>query len=191
MNLFNCQAAHINTFAGRTLISESTYGYNVYLKRGAATSRKLQFIQKCYPKYKQYNLHFLNRLGGWDTMKFALVNKRSTELQRASYRRNDWQLTGNTMSNIDSYNKYNETTLNYAIQHKDKFHLISDWVSQQDYEWLAQLFASSIVYMEVQGAYFPVTISSTNYEYKLESSDKLFNFEIDIEVGKYLTSQFR
>lgn len=191
MNLFNLQAGHINTFAGRSLITASTYGYNVYLKRGVAISRKLQFIQKCYPKYKQYNLHFLNRLGGWDTMKFALVNKRSTELQRASYRRNDWQLTGNTMSNIDSYNKYNETTLNYAIQHKDKFHLISDWVSQQDYEWLAQLFASSIVYMEVQGAYFPVTISSTNYEYKLESSDKLFNFEIDIEVGKYLTSQFR
>jgi hypothetical protein len=191
MNLFNCQAGHINTFAGRTLITEDTYGYNVYLKRGVAISRKLQFIQKCYPKYRQYNLHFLNRLGGWDTMKFALVNKRSTELQRASYRRNDWQLSGNTMSNIDSYNKYNETTLNYAIQHKDKFHLISDWVSEQDYEWLAQLFASTIVYMEVQGAYFPVTISSTNYEYKLETSDKLFNFEIDIEIGKYLTSQFR
>lgn len=191
MNLFNCQAGHINTFAGSTVITESTYGYKVYLKRGVAVSRKLTFIQKCYPKYKQYNLHFLNRLGGWDTMKFALVNKRSTELQRASYRRNDWQLSGNTMTNIDSYNRYNETTLNYAIQHKDKFHLISDWVSQQDYEWLAQLFASTIVYMEVQGAYFPVTISSTNYEYKLESSDKLFNFEIDIEVGKYLTSQFR
>ena len=191
MNLFNCQAGHINTFAGRTLVTENTYGYNVYIKRGVAVSRKLQFIQKCYPKYRQYNLHFLNRLGGWDTMKFALVNKRSTELQRASYRRNDWQLSGNAMSNIDSYNKYNETTLNYAIQHKDKFHLISDWVSQQDYEWLGQLFASTIVYMEVQGAYFPVTISSTNYEYKLETSDKLFNFEIDIEIGKYLTSQFR
>lgn len=191
MNLFNCQAGHINSFAGRTLITANTYGYNVYLKRGVAVSRKLQFIQKCYPKYKQYNLHFLNRLGGWDTMKFALVNKRSTELQRASYRRNDWQLSGNTMTNIDSYNKYNETTLNYAIQHKDKFHLISDWVSGQDYEWLAQLFASTIVYMEVQGAYFPVTISSSSYEYKLESSDKLFNFEIDIEIGKYLTSQFR
>lgn len=191
MNLFNCQAGHINEFAGRTLITENTYGYNVYLKKGVAESRKLQFKQKCYPKYKQYNLHFLNRLGGWDTMKFALVNKRSTEVQRASYRRNDWQLSGNTMTNIDSYNKYNETTLNYAIQHKDRFHLVSDWVSQQDYEWLAQLFASTIVYMEVQGAYFPITISSTNYEYKLESSDKLFNFEIDIEVGKYITSQFR
>ena len=191
MNLFNLQAAHINDWAGSTLIDENTYGYNVYLKLGVAESRKLKFVQKCYPKYRQYNLHFLNRLGGWDTMKFALVNKRSSEFQRASYRRNDWQLSGNTMSNIDVYNKYNETTLNYAIQHKDKYKLISDWVSQQDYEWLAQLVASSICYIEYQGAYFPVVISDTNYEYKLEISDKLFNFEIEIEVGKYTTSQFR
>ena len=191
MNLFNCQAGHINSWAGRTLINAASYGYNVYLKRGVAISRKLQFIQKCYPKFKQYNLHFLNRLGGWDTMKFALVNRRSTELQRASYRRNDWQLSGNRMTNIDSYNKYNETTLNYAIQHKDKFHLISDWVTYQDYEWLAQLVASTITYIEVQGAYFPVTIGINTYEYKVKNADKLYNFEIDIEVGKYLTSQFR
>jgi hypothetical protein len=45
--------------------------------------------------------------------------------------------------------------------------------------------------MEVLGAYFPVTISTSNYEYKLESADGLFNFEIEVEVGKYLTSQFR
>jgi hypothetical protein len=45
--------------------------------------------------------------------------------------------------------------------------------------------------MEVLGAYFPVTISATNYDYKIESADKLFNFEIEIEVGRYLTSQFR
>lgn len=191
MNLFNLQFGHINTWAGRTLITQNTYAYDVYLTKGPAVSRKLHFIQKCYPKFKQYNLHFLNRLGGWDTMKFALVNRRSTDLQRASYRRNDYQLSGNKMTNIDSYNKYNETTLNYAIQHKDKFHLISDWVSYQDYEWLGQLIASSICYMEVQGAYFPITISSNTYEYKVKNSDKLFNFEVDIEVGKYVTSQFR
>jgi hypothetical protein len=45
--------------------------------------------------------------------------------------------------------------------------------------------------MEVLGAYFPVTISTSNYEYKLERADKLFNFDIEIEVGRYLTSQFR
>jgi len=191
MNLFNLSAANINTFAGRTLINADTWGYNVSIKLGAAESRKLKFTQKCYPKYKQFNLNFLNRLGGWDTMKFALVNKRSSEFTRSNYKRSDWQLTGNSMTNIDSYNKYNESTVSYSVQHKDMFHLISDWVSQQDYEWLAQLVASPIVYIEVQGAYFPVIISNNNYQYKLESADKLFNFEIDIEVSKYLNSQYR
>ena len=124
-------------------------------------------------------------------MKFALVNRRSSEFQRSSYRRNDWQLSGNQMKNVDSYNRYNETALNYAIQHKDRFHLISDWVSEQDYTWLAQLVSSSICYIEVLGAYFPVTVQSSNYTYKVQAADKLFNFEIDIEVSKYLNSQFR
>jgi hypothetical protein len=190
-NLFNCSAASINAFAGSTIITEDTYGYNVYLTLGVANTRKIQFRQKCYPKFRQYNLHFLNRLGGWDTMKFALVNRRSTDFQRSSYRRNDWQLVGNQMQNVDTYNRYNETTLNYAIQHKDKYHLISDWVSEQDYDWLQQLVSSSIVYMEVLGAYFPVTVLSNTYNYKLSAADKLFNFEIDIEVGKYINSQFR
>lgn len=191
MNLFNLSAANINTFAGRTLINANTWGYNVSIKLGAAESRKLKFTQKCYPKYKQFNLNFLNRLGGWDTMKFALVNKRSSEYSKSSYKRSDWQLLGNTMSNIDNYNKYNESTINYSIQHKDMYHLISDFVSQQDYEWLSQLVASSSVYIEVQGAYFPVVISNNNYQFKLEVSDKLFNFEIDIEISKYLNSQYR
>jgi hypothetical protein len=190
-NLFNCSAASINAFAGSTLITENTYGYNVYLTLGVANTRKIQFRQKCYPKFRQYNLHFLNRLGGWDTMKFALVNRRSTDFQRSAYRRNDWQLVGNQMQNVDSYNRYNETTLNYAIQHKDKYHLISDWVNEQDYDWLQQLVSSSIVYMEVLGAYFPVTVLSNTYNYKLTAADKLFNFEIDVEVGKYINSQFR
>jgi hypothetical protein len=136
-------------------------------------------------------LQFLNRLGGWETKSFTLVNKRSSEFERASYRRTDWQLSGGQMKNTDGYNRLNETTFNYAIQHKDKYKLTSDWVSEQDYSWLAQLVSSPIVYMEVLGAYFPVTISATNYDYKLESADKLFNFDIEIEVGRYLTSQFR
>jgi len=191
MNLFNCQAGHINTFAGRTLVTENTYGYNVYLKIGAAESRKLKFVQKCYPKFKQYNLHFLNRLGGWDTMKFALVNKRSSQFKRASYRRNDWQLTGNQMTNNDVYNKYNESTVNFSIEHRDRYRLISDYIREEDYTWLAQLLASPIVYLEVRGAYFPIIITDNNFEYKLEKSDQLFNLEMNIEVAKYNNSQYR
>ena len=191
MNLFNLSAASINTWAGRTLISSSTYGYKCYLKLGVAITRKLSFTQKSYCKFRQYNLNFLNRLGGWDTMNFALANKRSSKFDRTTYRKASYKLTGTAMSSIDTFNRYNESTTNYAIQHINSYHLTSDWVTEQDYDWLSQLVASPIVYMEVQGAYFPVTITNSNYDYKLVASDGLFNFEIDVEVGKYTNSQFR
>jgi hypothetical protein len=190
-NLFNFQAGAINEWAGTTLITENTYAYNVYITRGAAVTRVLRFRQICNPKFRQYNLHFLNRLGGYDTMAFRLVNRRRSEFQRASYRRNPYQLSNGTMTNIDAYNKYNETTYNFAVQHTDYYQLTSDWVNDQDFAWLAQLVASPIVYMEVQGAFFPVTIRNTNYQYKYKVSDGLFNFDLEVEVGKYLNSQFR
>ena len=190
-NLFNFQAAAINTFYGSTIITENTYGYNVYISLGAATTRVLRFRQICNPKYRQYNLHFLNRLGGYDTMAFRLVNRRRSEFTRTSYRRNPYQLSNGEMTNIDTYNKYNETTYNFAIQHYDFYNLTSDWVDDQDYAWLAQLVASSIVYMEVQGAFFPITIRNTNYQYKYQIADGIFNFDLEVEVGKFLNSQFR
>ena len=190
-NLFNFQAAAINAWHGSDIITENTYGYNVYITLGSAVTRVLRFRQVCNPKYRQYNLHFLNRLGGYDTMAFRLVNKRRSEFQRSSYRRNPYQLSNGQMTNIDTYNKYNETTYNYAIQHTDYYMLTSDWVNDQDYAWLAQLIASPIVYMEVQGAFFPVTIRNTNYQYKYKVSDRLFNFDLEVEVGKYLNSQYR
>lgn len=190
-NLFNFQAAAINAWAGSDIITQSTYGYNVYITLGAAVTRTLKFRQVCNPKYRQYNLHFLNRLGGYDTMAFRLVNKRRSEFNRSSYRRNPYQLSGGQMTNIDAYNKYNETTYNFAIEHTDYYMLTSDWVNDMDYAWLAQLVASPIVYMEVQGAFFPITIKNNNYQYKYKVSDGLFNFDLEVEVGKYLNSQYR
>lgn len=191
MNLFNLSAASINVWAGRTLISSSAYGYKCYLKLAGVSSRKISITQKEYVKFRQYNLHFLNRLGGWDTMGFYLANKRSTQLNTTSYRKPSYRLTGTSMSNVDVYNRYNESLTKYVVQHTDKYHLTSDWVTEQDYDWLSQLVASPNVYMEVQGGYFPVTITTSNVDYKLVASDKLFNFEIDIEVSKYTNSQFR
>ena len=60
-----------------------------------------------------------------------------------------------------------------------------------DYNWLYQLVASSNVYIEVQSMYLPLYITSNNYEYKILGVDKVFNLQIEAEIPKNITSQFR
>lgn len=155
------------------------------------TSNELLINQVCYPKTNPMVIHFLNMQGGWDSFGFNLVNKRASQFERSSYQKSEYQLSGNDMRNIDDYNKYNDGKVTFATNISNTYHLISDWCSEKDYHWLAQLIASPIVYLEVRGAYFPVLVTNTSYEYKLEASDQLFNFEIDVQVGKKQNSQYR
>ena len=190
-NLFEFGENSINTYLGSAFIDEDTHGYKVTLISGLIETNPIIIYLKCYERTNPVNVHFLNRLGGWDTFSFNLVNKRATSFERRSYRKSIYQLDGSQMKNNDSYNRFNESTINFSIEHKDTFKLISDYINEEDNNWLAQLVASPNVYMEVRGAYFPITITDTNYQYKTESADQLFNLEMNIEVSKYLNSQYR
>lgn len=190
-NLFEFGFSSINDYLGSEYITEEDYGYKVRLNYEGISSNWLTIVHVCYDRTNPVNIHFLNRLGGWDTFGFNLINKRNTEFNRRSYRRASYQLSGDQMTNNDVYNRYNEGTVNFSIEHRDRYRLISDYIREEDYTWLAQLLASPIVYLEVRGAYFPVIITDNNFEYKLEKSDQLFNLEMNIEVAKYNNSQYR
>lgn len=190
-NLFEFGLSSINDYLGSEYIVDTDYGYKVRLNYDGISSNWLTFVHVCYDRTNPVNVHFLNRLGGWDTFGFNLINKRNTEFNRRSYRRMSYQLSGDEMTNNDVYNRYNEGTVNFSIEHRDRYRLVSDYIREEDYTWLAQLLASPIVYLEVRGAYFPVIITDNNFEYKLEKSDQLFNLEMNIEVAKYNNSQYR
>lgn len=190
-NLFEFGISSVNDYLDSEYIVDTDYGYKVRLNYDGISTNWLTFIHVCYDRTNPVNVHFLNRLGGWDTFGFNLINKRNTEFNRRSFRRASYQLSGDQMVNSDVYNKYNEGTINFSIEHKDRYRLISDYVREHDHNWLAQLLASPIVYLEVRGAYFPIIITDNNFEYKLEKSDQLFNLEMNIEVAKYNNSQYR
>lgn len=191
MNLFNLGSANINTWAASAVINSNTYGYNFYLDRAGTQSRTVKIRNKCYPKHQPYNIHFLNRLGGYDTMKFALVNKRSSSFERQTFQKPQWQSQNNIKVMADSFNRINETNVAFSVNHKNRMHLVSDWVSQQESDWMQQLIASTSVYLESNGGYFPVIISNSQYDFKIVSADKLWNVEIDIDISRTINSQFR
>jgi len=189
-NMFNLSAAAINTWAGSTLITENTYAYEFYIVSSVGSSRVLRIYHDC-SKNVGNSVHFLNRLGGYDSFFFGLVNRNSVSNEKQFYRKADWQRTSGAMRTYDAYNKYNETKVAFSISQNNRISLKSDWVNQIDYTWLGQLVNSSSVYLDVQNMYLPLYITTNNHEYKLLNVDKIFNLELEAEIPKTINSQFR
>ncbi len=189
-NMFNLSASAINTWAGSTIITENTYAYEFYIVSSSGTSRILRLQHYC-PKHTAYNVHFLNRVGGYDTFNFSLVNRRVSKYERELYTRSEWQRNGGAMITYDAYNKFNETKVPFSVKHNESIKLISDYITQTEYNFLGQLVASSSVYIEVQSMYFPIVITTSNHQHKYDAVDKVFNLEIEAEIPKNINSQFR
>ena len=71
----------------------------------------------------------------------------------------------------------------------------SDYLSATDYALGAELLASNEVYLHItDGAnedYYPIVMKDTNYQEKISTSDKLFNYQLQFDLGQKQYSQFR
>lgn len=137
------------------------------------------------------SLHFLNRLGGYDTFTFRLVNKRSASVERKSFQQMDWQYNSASMTRYDAFKRINAGNNTFAVNEEVSFKLTSDYINQSDYLWAKDLITSPEVYMEQGGYYYPVNIKTTTWEERIRAADKMFNFEVTVEFAQKINSQYR
>lgn len=100
----------------------------------------------------------------------------------------------NASGEVDYYNSnnvYNETRSVYASQYKEKMTLNTDILTDEEYDWLADLILSPMVFIEMNSYFIPCVIVRNNYEFKKVINDKLTNLTIDIEFGEQFNAQYR
>lgn len=100
--LFDLSPAAINTYLGSEFITASTYQYGVVVNYGGNQSAEFKIKLACQPRWTPVSLHFLNKLGGYDTMQFRLVNRRSALVERKSYSQMDWQYNSGAMTRYNA-----------------------------------------------------------------------------------------
>jgi hypothetical protein len=175
-----------------TLRVKNSYNY------GTIRTSEARVNYTC-PKINSVQLHFLNRYGAFETMSFDAVNKQIAAIERKQYKRQGIELGSASVSEFSSsdYTGFGET---YVFSTKDttfytkqdySYKLTSDWVNETDYNWLKQLIASPLVYTDVYNLgdstiYYPVQIKTATWEQKLNYSDKMFNLELEINVGQII-----
>lgn len=189
--LFDLSPAAINAYFGEDLITTATYQYGVKVNYGGNQSQEFKIKLVCNPRWTPISLHFLNKLGGYDSFVFRLVNRQSSSVKRNDYQQLGWQYSSGTMSRYDSYKRINGGSTAFAVNESVEFKLQSDYINQTDYLWAKDLITSPEVYYEKDGYYYPVGIKSTNWDEKIRIADKMFNFELNIEFSQKINSQYR
>lgn len=189
--LLDLSPGAINAYLGTTFITANTYQYGVKLNYGGNQSSEFKIKLACNPRWTPTTLHFLNKLGGYDSFAFRLLNKRSAQVERKSFEQMTWQYSSGSMSRYNANKVINAGSNTFAVNESVSFKLVSDYINQTDYLWMKDLITSPEVYYEQGGYYYPVAIKGSTWEEKNRIADKMFNFELNIEFAQKINSQYR
>lgn len=191
--LADISPAAINAHFASTVIPATTYAYGVKLDNGTSLGPEVKVKLVCNSNYSPTSLHFLNQLGGYDSFGFRTVNKESVAVTRKSFTQNDWSYVASVekMQRYDAFNRINAGVVPFTSEQEVTFKLKSNYVNVVDYTFLRDLIVSPEVYLEQGGYFYPVVITTNNWEEKKRIADKMFTLELDVQLGSKLFSQFR
>jgi hypothetical protein len=131
-------------------------------------------------KYPSIYLFFVNRLGAVESFRFDMIHTKTHNVERKTYRKNPYSLNVNTYN----YSKQGHTLSNYLNETRERLVLNSNFITEEEAEWLQELVSSPKVWM-YDGQIKGVTIVTNTYEEKQHVKDKVFNLTLEVEVSYY------
>jgi len=176
----------INTYLGSTFITASTYSYRVTIG-----SDSMIIKQVCAPRFTPVQLVFQNKFGGYDSFTFRLLSKESQRTIRSTYRSNEYRRVGTAMAFKATSGVHFGGNQAFAGNVQYGYKVISDYLNATDYALGAQLISSNEVYLFRVEDYYPILMRETSYEEKNDTSDKMFNYELNFDLGVKQQIQYR
>lgn len=179
--------ANLNTIAQGQLVSgtagslvpANTAYYTIRLHDNATPpvtylSEEYRFdvVEDC-SKWSARYLYFLNRLGGFESVRFSQMNREMYDIERKQFKRNNYTLSGNEF--IRDSAKHGMT--NYNVEKRKKVVLHTDFLNETEWEWLHDLMSSPVVFLD---GTIPVNIVDTRHEvFTLRDAPQFLRVEVE------------
>jgi len=149
--------------------------YNVSLLGATSNvlaSRTFNLNTEC-SQYPTVRLHWMNKLGGFDSFNFNKNTINAMEIERKQFK----------APLPIGYSKQDRLKTNYNTTINDKISINSDWISEAESTLLEELATSPVIYLErTPTSFVAVNITNTSYEIKKFLTDrKMFNLSFEIE----------
>lgn len=160
-----------------------TYTIRCFRSDNVAVGETLYFTVQNSCFYEVYRIHFENEYGAYDSFNFTLNSKRSADGERKTYTTNKPTLKNTGVV----YKHETESKVNYYTKFTDKINLKSHFITEDENNWLKEMAFSPHAYLEFvdnSGVhnFKPILIKSTKWDEKITDIDKLFTFEVEVEL---------
>ena len=132
--------------------------------------------------YDGVRFAWVNDYGTWDWFTFTLQSDNSTNLERGIYKQNFVDYSTSTNSVI--YDKKRRGNNSYYVNIVDNFIANSDWLTQEEADYLTALFYSPNVYIQVGTEMLPVIITDSQFNTKTNPrTQKNFQYLINYQLA--------
>jgi len=147
-----------------------------------ALGQKVLYNITCQQKYPNIRIKWKNRFGQFDYLNFDMVNRQSMSTSKRSYQPQIGSFTQRTLS----YNEYDTQTLNYVVDANQIISCNTNWLSEDYNDILKQLLVSDEIYWMQYNttAVKPLTIVTSNIQFKTGVVDKLIQYQFDFQFGQ-------
>jgi hypothetical protein len=178
-SLNNIDNANIILGAQPIITSDVAY-YEVYVGAPSQVSETRTFVLEESCKYNTNTLIFQNNLGAFDSFTFYLGDMSMTDIERKDMKVNVDTVVGTDI--VYSMNEREKVT--YYTKKSETIKLMSDWISEEESNWLLELISSPEIYLQEDNELTAVAkIKATNYTKKKVVRDKLFKIDVELELG--------
>jgi hypothetical protein len=148
-----------------------------------ALGSKIRYEIVCEQKYPNVRIKWKNRFGQFDWLNFDMVNRQSIQTTKRTYQPQLGSWEGSTFS----YQSYDSAILDYIVDTKQTLQVNTDWLDDDYNDILKQLMVSDEIYWvynETTGAVRPLTIVTSNLQFKTGVVDKLVQYQFEFNLGQ-------
>ena len=172
--LSNTTASIDNRFVSSSF---DTIGTNVYTEVGEC----LNFSVVCETKYPNVRVKWKNRFGQWDNFNFNMVSRQSFSTTNRTYQPQLGSWDGTSLS----YNNYDSSIENYVSDSSQTLQVNTDWVEEDYNDIFKQLLVSDEIYwIQEDNSSKPLSITTSNVQFKTGAVDKLIRYTFDFKLGQ-------
>lgn len=164
-----------------TFLNGAAY-YTVNVSKTGVNSELFTFYidQKC-SKYEPIRLHWLNRLGGFDSFNFNLKSMEETDIKRSSYLQEHHRFTGTEWK----YDSMSRGTTDYHVMTQDKLTVNTPFLTEAESVWMNDFATSPVIYQEVNNQLIAMSGKPKMIAKQTSLNDKLmqYTFELDYSLN--------